>query len=215
MTQPAMGLADIARHVMGFHLTSETRDQNALDDEAGNICQAPPQCSGRRRMPSDASPLDPVPYPPCPSCTGAPAPPPTPDTPSIPATPGTPPSPAPAPDWPPLSAPAPDWPPPFAPAPDWLAPRSCQRKCESCSSPSASGVNSALPPPPPLPPDTGSPSCKPVSIAPSTRHISDAVSDSPSVGVSGPAGTFTDSRTKSPPPPPPPPPPSVAALTTR
>jgi len=49
MTWRAMGLADIARHVIrchlaqemravGCHLTEEARVQNALDDVAGNIC---------------------------------------------------------------------------------------------------------------------------------------------------------------------------------
>ena len=35
-----MGLADIARHVIGCHLPQDTRAQSALDDEASNILQA-------------------------------------------------------------------------------------------------------------------------------------------------------------------------------
>jgi hypothetical protein len=35
-----MGLADIARHVIRRHRTQEARVQNALNDVAGNICQA-------------------------------------------------------------------------------------------------------------------------------------------------------------------------------
>jgi len=31
------GLPDIARHVIGCHLTEDTRAENALDDVAGNI----------------------------------------------------------------------------------------------------------------------------------------------------------------------------------
>jgi len=31
---------DIDRHVIGCHLTQETRAQNPLDDVVGNICQA-------------------------------------------------------------------------------------------------------------------------------------------------------------------------------
>jgi hypothetical protein len=34
------GLADIARHVIGCHLTQETRIQNVLDDVASETCQA-------------------------------------------------------------------------------------------------------------------------------------------------------------------------------
>ena len=36
------GLADIARHVKGCHLSQQKRVQNALGDVAGNICQALP-----------------------------------------------------------------------------------------------------------------------------------------------------------------------------
>ena len=32
------GLADVARHVIGYHVTNETRVHNVLDDVAGNMC---------------------------------------------------------------------------------------------------------------------------------------------------------------------------------
>jgi len=47
MTWRAMGLADIACHVIGYRLTQDTREQNALDDVAGTCC------SPRGRMPFD------------------------------------------------------------------------------------------------------------------------------------------------------------------
>jgi hypothetical protein len=40
MTWRPMDLADNARHVVGCHVTHESRVQNVLDDEASNICQA-------------------------------------------------------------------------------------------------------------------------------------------------------------------------------
>jgi len=40
MTWRAMGLVDIVRNVVGCHLTQERRVPNALDDVAGNLCQA-------------------------------------------------------------------------------------------------------------------------------------------------------------------------------
>jgi hypothetical protein len=40
VTRRALGLADIARHVIGCHVTRETRVQGALDDMASNLCQA-------------------------------------------------------------------------------------------------------------------------------------------------------------------------------
>ena len=42
MTWRAMGQADTARHVVGCRSTQDTRVQHALDDVAGNICQALP-----------------------------------------------------------------------------------------------------------------------------------------------------------------------------
>ena len=36
----AMGLADTARHVIGCHLTQETRFEMCVDDVADNTCQA-------------------------------------------------------------------------------------------------------------------------------------------------------------------------------
>mmetsp|Transcript_14863 Transcript_14863/g.36468 ORF Transcript_14863/g.36468 Transcript_14863/m.36468 type:complete len:213 (+) Transcript_14863:1938-2576(+) len=68
-----------------------------------------------------------------------------------------------------------------------------QRKCESCKSPKASAVSSVPPPPPLLLPSCAS-GCRGVRRAASTRHISDDVSDKPSLGVSGPLLTSTDSR---------------------
>jgi hypothetical protein len=35
-----VGLADVARHVIGCHLTPELKPQSALDDVATIICQA-------------------------------------------------------------------------------------------------------------------------------------------------------------------------------
>jgi len=46
------GLADIARHVIGCHLTQETRVQNALDNGAGNIRQAIPPAASEVRRPA-------------------------------------------------------------------------------------------------------------------------------------------------------------------
>jgi len=37
------GPADVSGHVIGCHVTQETRVQNALDDIPGNICQVPAQ----------------------------------------------------------------------------------------------------------------------------------------------------------------------------
>jgi len=42
MTWVEMGLADITRHIVGCHLTAETRGQNAFDDVASNIYPALP-----------------------------------------------------------------------------------------------------------------------------------------------------------------------------
>ena len=39
---PPNGLADIARHVMRFHSTRETRVQSAFDEVAGNNDVVPP-----------------------------------------------------------------------------------------------------------------------------------------------------------------------------
>ena len=42
MTWRTMGVVNIARHVIGCHLTQETWIKSALDDVAGNIRQARP-----------------------------------------------------------------------------------------------------------------------------------------------------------------------------
>ena len=49
VTWRARGLADSARHVIGYHSTEQTRAQNPLDDVAGNICLTLPRSSPRRR----------------------------------------------------------------------------------------------------------------------------------------------------------------------
>ena len=43
MTWRAMGLAGVARHVIGYHSTQETKVQSALDDVSSNVCKALPR----------------------------------------------------------------------------------------------------------------------------------------------------------------------------
>jgi len=52
MTWRTMGLADIACHVKGCHLTQETRVYNVEDDVAGIVCQA--LVRGGRGTPRDS-----------------------------------------------------------------------------------------------------------------------------------------------------------------
>ena len=77
------GLADVARHIIGFHFIEETRVLNAFDDVKGKIFQVLP-CHHLHHHLSPPR-LSPPPHPPPPSLLLPPLPPPRPPPPPPPA----------------------------------------------------------------------------------------------------------------------------------